>query len=64
MADIPSRSFVSEPKWYCKTDAELLLLFNNKFPLPNKASWNVFYPTKEVIMKLISVLRMEVTTME
>ena len=64
MTDILSRSFVSEPKWYCKTDAELLLLFKKNNPLPKKASWTVFQPTKEISMKLLSMLRMEVTTME
>ena len=38
MTYIPSRLFASDPKWHCKTDDYLLLLFNNKFPLPNKAS--------------------------
>ena len=64
MKDILSRLFVSEPKWHCKTDADLLLLFNKKIPLPNKASWTVFHPTKDISMKLLSVFRMEVTTME
>ena len=64
MTDIPSRSFGSVPQWHCKTDADLLHLFNTKFPLPNQASWTVFHPTKEICMKLLSVLRMEDTTME
>ena len=64
MTDIPSRLFGSEPEWHFKTDTELFLLFDNKFPLPNKASWTVFHPTKNICMKLIFVLRMEVTTME
>ena len=61
MTDIPSHQFGSKPKWNCKIDAELLLLFNKKFPLPNKASQTVFHPTKEIIMKLLSLLQMEVT---
>ena len=64
MTDIPSHSFGSEPKWHCKTDADLLIFLNNKFPLLNKASWTLFHPTKDICMKLLSVLRMEVTTME
>ena len=64
MTDIPLRLFVSEPKWHCKTDADLFLLFNKKFPLQNKASWTVFHPTEEIFMKSLSVLWMEVTTME
>jgi hypothetical protein len=27
MTDIPSRSFGSEPKWFCKDDSDLLTLF-------------------------------------
>jgi hypothetical protein len=34
MTDIPSRSFGSEPKWFCQTDADLRTLFNTLFPLP------------------------------
>ena len=64
MIHIPSHLFGSEPKWHCKTDDYLLLLFNNKFPIPHKASWTVFHPTNKICMKLLSVLRMEVTTME
>ena len=36
MTDILSRSFGSEPKWRCKTDNDLLPLFNNKFTLPTR----------------------------
>jgi hypothetical protein len=41
MTDIPSQSFGSEPKWYCKTNTDLLTLFNSTFLLPNQASWTV-----------------------
>jgi len=34
MTDIPSRSFGSEPKWHCKSNTNLLILFNNLFPFP------------------------------
>ena len=64
MTDNPSRSFGSVTKWHCETEADLLLLFNKNSPLPNQASWTVFQPTKEVCMKLLSVLQMEDTTME
>ena len=64
MTDIPSRSFGSNPQWYCKTDTDLLNLFNKKFPLPNQASWTVFRPTKEICTRVLSVLRMQATTME
>ena len=64
MTDIPSRSFGSEPKWHCKTDADLLHLFNSSFPLPNQASWTVFHPSSAIATKLISVLRMRPFTMD
>ena len=64
MTDIPPRSFGSEPKWHYKTDTDLLILFNKKHPLPNKAYWTVFHPTKDISMNLPHMLRMEVTTME
>ena len=35
MTDVPSCSFGSEPKWFCKSDAKLLSLYNKLFPLPN-----------------------------
>ena len=59
MTDIPSRSFGSEPKWFCKTDSELLTLFNRTFPLPNQASWTVYRPSSEIAMQLISILQMK-----
>ena len=64
MTNILSRSFGSEPKWHFKTDTDILLFLNNKFHLPNKVSWTMFHPTKEICMKLISWLWMEVTNME
>ena len=64
MSDIPPRSFGSCPKWNCKTDSDILFLFNKFLSLPNKAYWTMFHPTKEISMKLLSVLRMEVTKME
>ncbi len=33
MTDIPSHSFGSKPKWRCKSNADLLTLFNNLFPI-------------------------------
>ena len=59
MTDIPSRSFGSNLSWFCKNDTDLLNLFNNFFPLPNQSSWTVFSPSNAVIMKFISVLRMQ-----
>ncbi len=64
MTDIPSRSFGSEPKWHCKTDADLLHLFNSSFPLPNQASWTIFHPSSAIATRLISVLRMQPFSMD
>ena len=64
MTDIPSRSFGSENKWHCKNDAELLNLFNSQFPLPNQASWSVYRPSKGIYMRVLSVLQMQVTSMD
>ena len=63
MTDVPSRSFGSNAKWHCKTDCELLTLFNRLFPLPNKSSWTVFRPTYEISMRVICVLRMQDSTL-
>ena len=64
MTDIPLRAFGGEPKWHCIDDSDLLTLVNKKFPLPQQASWTVFRPSKEICMKVLSVLRMKGTTME
>ncbi len=42
MMDIPLRSFGSEPKWLCKSNHNLLTLFDTMFPLPNQNSWIIF----------------------
>ena len=64
MTDIPSRSFGSEAKWHCKTDCDLLQLFNSQFPLPKQNSWTVYRPSKSICTKVLSVLRMQVTSMD
>jgi hypothetical protein len=64
MTDIPSRSFGSEAKWHCKTDAELLTLFNSFFPLPNQKSWTVFTLSSDISMRVISLLRMQASSMD
>ena len=64
MTDIPSRSFGSVREWHCQTDAELLTLFNNRFPLPGQASWTVFQMTSKVFTRVISVLRMQDIALE
>jgi hypothetical protein len=35
IADVPSRLFGSNPAWTCKSDSELLTLFNTCFPFPS-----------------------------
>ncbi len=63
MTDIPSQSFGSNPVCHCKSDAELLSLYNKKFPLPNQRSWTVFHLNSEIFSRVISVLRMKNTIM-
>ena len=62
ITDIPSRSFGSNPAYYCKTNDDLKNLFNQKFPLPHQASWTVFQPSWRMAMRVISVLRMNTST--
>ena len=38
MTGIPSLSFGSNLSWFCKNDTNLLIFFNEIFPLPNQAS--------------------------
>ena len=64
MTDIPSRSFGSEPKWHCKSNTNLLILFNNLFPIPSKNSWTVFQISYAVGMQVTSVLQMKDFTLE
>jgi hypothetical protein len=59
MTDIPSRSFGSEPKWYCANNDELLTLFNDLFPLPAQQSWTVFQVSNKTFTRVLSVLRTE-----
>jgi hypothetical protein len=58
MADMASRSFGSVPKWYCASDAEFSLLFNKLFQLPSQNTWTVFRLSTNIVMRVISVLRM------
>jgi len=64
MTDIPSRSFGSNKNWHCKTDDDLLTLFNSKFPLPAQNSWTVYQISSKVYTRVLSVLRMKHTSME
>jgi hypothetical protein len=56
IADIPSRSFGSNPAWHCTSDDELLTLFNSTFPLPLQQSWTVFHMDCRTVMHVISAL--------
>jgi hypothetical protein len=64
LTDVPSRSFGSKPAWFCKNDDELLTLFNNMFPLPQQNSWTVFRLTSNISMRVISLLRMQIFSMD
>ena len=59
LADIPSRSFGSNPEWFCPDDTALLTLFSQKFPLPHQASRTAFRFITKMTTRLISVLRMK-----
>ena len=59
IADIPSRSFGSNPAWHCDTDEKLLTLFNSTFPLPLQRSWTVFRLNSKAATRVISALRMQ-----
>ena len=56
ISDIPSRSFGRKVKWHCKTDADFLAMFSQKFPLPKQNCWTLFQPPKVLTSKVISVL--------
>lgn len=64
MTDIPPRSFGSEKKWHCKTEHELLTLFNASFPLPSQNSWTVFRPSSGIMHRIISALRQQALEMD
>jgi hypothetical protein len=59
IADVPSRSFGSNPAWACASNTDLLNLFNSRFPLPQQKSWTVYHPNCAVVMRVISALRMK-----
>ena len=64
MTDIPSRSFGSVAEWHCKTNTELLTLFNSRFPLPVQGSWTVYQLTSKICTRVISVLWMKDISMD
>jgi hypothetical protein len=58
ITDIPSRSWGSEPKWLCREDSDLRVLFDSTFPLPYQSSWTVYRLSSAISMRVISALRM------
>jgi hypothetical protein len=63
LTDIPSCSFGNVKEWECKTDNDLLTLFNQKFPLPNQALWTVFPFCIGMTTHMTSTLRMRGITL-
>ncbi len=59
IADIPSRLFESNPLWKCKTDSDLLTLFNSMFHLPNQQSWTIFCLNCKLVTRVTSALQMK-----
>jgi hypothetical protein len=64
MTDIPSRSFGSKPKWHCKSNTNLPILFNNLFPICSQNSSTIFQISYRVGMQVTSLLRMKVSTLD
>ena len=64
MADVASRSFGTPANWYCSSDESFANLFNSLFPLPNQNTWTVFRPTHEICMRVISILRMQDSSLD
>jgi hypothetical protein len=59
ISDVPSQSFGNNPKWMCKTDEDLLTLFNSMFLLQMQKSWTVYRPNCAVATRVISILQMK-----
>lgn len=59
LANIPSRSFGSNPVWTCKSDDDLLTLFNTHFPLPQQQSWTFDRSSYAVVTRVTSILQMK-----
>ena len=64
MTDIPSRSFGQPKKWHCESHDELLTLFSKNFPLPKQNCWTVYQLSSALSMRVVSVLRMKLTTLD
>ena len=63
LTDILFCLFDSVKVWECKTNEDLLTLFNKKFPLPNQVSWTCFQFDTRVSMRMISALQMKGITL-
>ncbi len=63
-SDVPSRSFGSTPAWHCTSDESFLTLFNSLFPLPSQNSWTGSRLNSKVVMRVISMLRMQHSDLE
>jgi len=55
--------------WQCEQVAlqkwqRFTQLFNYQFPLPQQVSWSVYQPSKEICMRVLSVLQMQATSMD
>ena len=59
----PSMSFGGTPEWHCKTDTELLTLFNSKIPFRSQKYWALCHIHSSHYMRVISVLRLQGTVM-
>jgi hypothetical protein len=59
IAHVSSRLFDSNPAWTCKSDLELLTLFNTRFPFLSKQSWTVYCLNCAVVTHVILTLQMQ-----
>ena len=64
MADFASRSFGHPKSWHCTSDSHFALTFNARFPLPNQNTWTIFRPSSEICMRVISLLRTELSSLD
>jgi hypothetical protein len=64
IADMPSRSFGSNPTWTCTSDVELLTLFNTHFPLPQQQSWTVYCLNCTAVTCVTSILQMKLFALD
>jgi hypothetical protein len=64
ISDMPSRSFGSKPKWTCKTNEDLLTIFNSMFPLQMQKFWMVYCRNCAVATRMISILQMKLFALD